>query len=130
MSRYIPEAIRQMVAERANNTGEYCLLPQHMAGFPFEIDHITSLKHGGGSSLDNLALSCPICNGNKGSDLGTFVEGQLVRFFNPRTDNWREHFELFYGKILPKTPIGEATARIFDFNRPEDIAVRQKLQGL
>ncbi|MEQ1745551.1 MAG: HNH endonuclease [Saprospiraceae bacterium] len=127
MSRYIPESARQLVAERANYKCEYCLLPQHIAGFPFEIDHITSLKHGGSSSPDNLALSCPICNGNKGSDLGTFVDGQLIRFFNPRTDIWVDHFELYHGKILPKTPIGEATVRIFDFNHPEDIALRQKL---
>ncbi|MBX2889729.1 MAG: HNH endonuclease [Saprospiraceae bacterium] len=128
MSRYIPESIRQFVAERANYQCAYCLLPQHIAGFQFEIDHIVSIKHRGSSSPDNLAFSCPICNGNKGSDLGTFVENQLVRFFNPRKDVWSEHFELSHGKILPKTPTGEATAQIFDFNRPEDIAVRRKLE--
>lgn len=130
MSRYIPESVRQLVAERANHRCEYCLLPQRVAGFQFEIDHIVSLKHRGSSYPDNLAWSCPICNGNKGSDLGTLLEGQIVRFFNPRNDAWEEHFEIINGKILSKTPIGEATVRIFDFNRPEDIMVRQKLASV
>ena len=60
MSRYIPESIRQFVAERANYQCEYCLLPQRIAGFQFEIDHIISIKHSGSSSPDNLAFSCPI----------------------------------------------------------------------
>jgi len=133
MSRYIPESVRLLVAARANHRCEYCLLPQKVAGFSFEIDHVISLKHGGSSATDNLAWSCPLCNGNKGSDLGTLVGShpkQLVRFFNPRTDVWEEHFEILDGEILSKTPIGEATVRIFDFNRPEDIAIRQKLAAI
>ncbi len=133
MSRYIPEVVRQLVANRANHRCEYCLLPQNVAGFQFEIDHVISLKHGGNSDPNNLAWSCPLCNGNKGSDLGTLLDAYsnpIIRFFNPRTDVWDDHFDIIHGQILSKTPIGEATVKIFDFNRTEDIAIRQKLVAI
>lgn len=104
-----------------------------MAGFQFEIDHVISLKHSGSSNPDNLAWSCPLCNGNKSSDLGTLLDiypKQLIRFFNPRTDVWDDHFEVFHGKILSKNSIGEATVKIFDFNWAEDIDIRQKLGAI
>ncbi|WP_428667592.1 HNH endonuclease [Runella sp.] len=58
MSRYIAEATRQIVAKRANYCCEYCLISQEEVFFPFQIDHSISLKHGGITSLENLAYSC------------------------------------------------------------------------
>lgn len=133
MSRYIPDTLRKQVAQRANFRCEYYRLPQQVSGFSFEIDHITSLKHGGKTRFDNLAYACPICNGNKGSDLGTILaqnSKHLVRFFNPRTDDWFDHFELQNGVILAKSDIGAATIKIFDFNREQDILYRQKLSAI
>ncbi len=130
MSRYIPEAIRRLVAERAGFRCEYCLIPQIVGGFSFEVDHIISIKHGGDSNPDNLAYCCPICNGCKGSDVGTFVSGALVRFFNPRTDIWLEHFGLEAGFIRGLTPVGEATVNILRFNEIDDVIQRQKLLSI
>ncbi len=46
--------------------------------------------------------------------------GRLVRFFDPRHDNWPDHFVFppssEYGVIIGVTPIGEATAEGFGFN--------------
>ena len=130
MSRYIPETVRRLVAERAGFKCEYCRLPQGVGGFSFEIDHIISIKHGGNSDPSNLAYCCPICNGSKGSDVGTYVDGELVRFFNPRTDDWFAHFALEKGWITGLSPIGEATVSIFEFNDIEDVIQRQKLESI
>lgn len=43
------------------------LLPQHQSlmNVTFEVDHILPEKEGGLTMSDNLALSCPLCNGFK-----------------------------------------------------------------
>jgi hypothetical protein len=73
-----------------------------------QIDHIVSLKHGGENSEENLAVGVSTCNLNKGTDLGSINRktGELVRLFNPRRDQWSEHFCLKDGRIKPLTDIG------------------------
>ena len=80
--------------------------------------------------LENLAFACPICNRKKGADLGTMVGDppKLVRFFNPRTDRWTEHFSLEEsGEIISITDVGEATVKFLDFNHPDAVIQRRKL---
>jgi hypothetical protein len=130
MKERISELIRRQVAERAECRCEYCLMPEKFLATVFHIDHIRSRKHGGKTILINLAYACPHCNQNKGSDIATFLDDTnelTIRFFNPRKDRWQEHFEVNYGEILSKTPIGEATIKILDFNQPERIMLRQVL---
>lgn len=130
MSRYIPISTRKKVADRAKFACEYCLLPQRASFFVFQIEHIISLKHGGLNDLSNLAFSCPICNRNKGTDLGTLTGDPpvLTRFFNPRIDDWKLHFSLdASGEIIPKSDIGKATVSALDLNNIESIIDRNKL---
>lgn len=95
------------------------------------MDHIISRKHGGTDDDANLAVACFHCNRRKGSDLGSLDSlGQLVRFFNPRTDTWREHFRLNDTRIVPLTAIGSVTERIFGFNDIGRIAERWHLLRL
>jgi len=61
-SAYIPSALRQMVYERAGGRCEYCLVPEILSFANHEIDHIIAQKHGGPTAVDNLALSCALCN--------------------------------------------------------------------
>jgi homogentisate 1,2-dioxygenase len=93
----------------------------------FEIDHIISLKHGGGNAPENLAFTCLYCNQNKGSDIGTVLlpAHTFVRLYNPRKDIWHEHFEISGALILSKTEVGEATIKILKFNDVERIIERQ-----
>lgn len=132
MSEPIPKTLKRRVANRGNLRCEYCLLPETLSFYSFHIDHIVSLKHGGKSNFQNLAYCCPDCNFYKGSDLGTFVQGDedLIRFFNPRKDKWDDHFQLQDGCIVGKTNIGMATERIFRFNEPERLIFRQQLIAL
>ncbi|TAK43160.1 MAG: HNH endonuclease [Saprospiraceae bacterium] len=131
MSRSIPDKLRLLVAERAAFSCEYCHVHQDDLIFSCQVDHIISLKHGGQTREDNLAHSCLTCNVNKGSDIGTVLSsgGRLTRFFNPRKDKWATHFTISSGVIMPKTRIGEATARIFQFNAPERVLRRQLLMA-
>ncbi len=66
-----PEAVRKLVQSRAFDGCEYCLLELSDAGFPHEIDHVISRKHGGTSDPGNLALACYLCNRYKGSDIAS-----------------------------------------------------------
>lgn len=129
MSRYIPAMTREMVAHRAENRCEYCLFPQEASFLAFEMEHIIAEKHGGSSDTDNLALACPYCNRNKGSDLGSLdpTTGQLTPFFNPRTQRWRDHFTLNGAEIIALTPEGRVTERILQLNDPDRLPERQGL---
>lgn len=87
------------------------------------------MKHGGPTEFDNLAYACSFCNRQKGSDVGSLdpATGDFVRFFNPRTDHWREHFELVGTVIVPLTAIGRATTQILNFNHVDRLLERQEL---
>src|SRR5580700_4800114 len=117
---HIPVAMRRLVRKRAGNRCEYCGIHEDDTEFGCEADHIIGEKHLGRTDPENLALACFFCNRNKGSDLGSIRSTDdpvFVRFFNPRTDDWSDHFEydaLLY--IQPKTDIGQVTARILGFN--------------
>jgi hypothetical protein len=130
MGAYISDRIRHLVADRANQKCEYCKIHEDQSFLRFQVDHIISIKHGGDTVEENLAWSCFLCNNNKGSDIGTILtpNNQLVRFFNPRTDNWDEHFEIIDHVIHPFTSIGEATIKILKLNDIERIMERQLVQ--
>jgi len=129
---YISAELRRLVAVRADHLCEYCLIHQDDTFFACAVDHIVSKKHGGLSREENLAYACMICNSNKGSDISSLVPGtgELVRFFNPRIDRWRDHFRLDQAIIVPLTEIGEATVRILGFNQDGRLLERRTLQAM
>ena len=129
MSRYISKVLREIVAKRAQYRCEYCQIQENRTFYKFQVDHIISVKHGGITEIDNLALACTVCNRNKGSDLGTYIDDkleELVRFYNPRKDFWSDHFEMLdTGVIAPQTDIGKATEKILGFNHPYSVMERK-----
>ena len=129
MSRHIPQALRQTVALRANYCCEYCRLPELAVMLRFQVEHVISIQHGGKTILPNLAFSCPICNSRKGPNVGTLLEDEetFIRFFHPRKDDWKSHFEIRNGLILPKSQIGEATVKILNFNDMDLVLERLEL---
>ena len=118
MSHHVPAALRRQVRERANRLCEYCLLHERDDWVGFQIAHILSKKHGGHTTLSNLALACLDCNVAKGSDLGSVTrpDGNLIPFYHPRQDRWTAHFQLNGHRIVPLTETGEVTCRILGFN--------------
>lgn len=130
MSSYVSAALRRLVAERAENLCEYCLIHQDDAFFGCEVDHIISEKHDGPTTAENLAYACVFCNRAKGSDIGSIVRstGAFTRFFNPRTDLWAAHFALDNVTIVALSDIAEVTAHILDFNSSERLLERETLR--
>ncbi|MBD2594416.1 HNH endonuclease [Nostoc spongiaeforme FACHB-130] len=126
---YIPVALRRLVEERANHKCEYCLLPTKVALFPHEIDHIIAEKHGGKTDVENLALTCWRCNRHKGTDLGSFdpQTGVFSFLFNPRTQQWSEHFSFSELTNMGLTDVGRTTVHLLQINNEERIAERQRL---
>ncbi len=126
---YIPEALRRMVYDRANGHCEYCLLDTRYTYFPYEIDHIVAEKHGGRTEADNLCLSCFECNRHKGSDIASYDEQteEIVRLYNPRRDQWMEHFRLQDARIVPLSPIGNVTVKLLQLNARERVLERSEL---
>lgn len=94
-----------------------------------EVDQIVSVKHGGITVPENLAYACFHCNRHKGTELGSLSlrTGKLVRFFNPRSDYWTQHFCVNEARIETLTETGEVTSRMLEFNHPERLAFRRLL---
>lgn len=117
---------------RAGHRCEYCLIHEQDAGFPHQVDHIVSRKHGGSSTADNVALACIICNRYKGSDVASINpgSGQVVRLFHPRHDQWADHFRIQAEVIEALTEVGMVTLQVLRLNAPERLAERRLLQTL
>ena len=125
MSTHIPLALRRAVILRANGRCEYCGKPQ--IGFiPHEVDHVIAQKHGGATTVENLAFACFECNRYKGSDIASFdpLTGTLVLLFNPRKDLWVNHFRYTKGEIVPLTSIGRVTVMLLRLNDSARITER------
>lgn len=129
MAETIPNALRQLVFDRAEGHCEYCRLSQMVAAHKHEPDHIIPLQHDGLTDAVNLALACARCNRYKGYNVGSFdpETGELTIFFNPRKDKWSDHFRLDGAIIQPLTPQGRVTAKMLHFNDANRIEERQKL---
>ena len=126
---YIPAELYRLVVSRAGGCCEYCHLSQADASFTFHIEHVIAEKHGGTTMQDNLCLSCPECNTFKGSDIASFDDFDGTRIlsllYNPRTQNWSDHFRLNGAVIEPLTPEGRVTVKILQMNRVEAVSARK-----
>ena len=128
MSSYVPIELRRQTATRAEGLCEYCLIHEDDTFMGCQVDHIVSEKHGGLTDLNNLSIACTCCNRAKGSDIGSVtIAGLFCRFFNPRIDNWSDHFVLNGFRIVSRTDIGEVTARILEFNAIDRLLEREEL---
>lgn len=127
--RYIPVKIRIAVIERANGMCEYCLCWAHNSLHTFCVDHIIPISKDGQTVLINLAYACSGCNGFK-LDKTTATDPetqQKVRLFNPRTDDWNEHFKWSDDtlQMTGLTTIGRATIDCLKLNREGVVNIRR-----
>ena len=129
---YVSAELRRLVIAGAEGLCEYCLIAEEDTFYGCEVDHIISEKHGGPTAGENLAFACACCNAAKGSDVGSinWENGGFVRFFNPRTDRWSDHFVLVEDRIESETPVGTVTTRILGFNSTERLLERLTLQDM
>jgi HNH endonuclease len=126
--RYIAEGLKELVIKRAHNCCEYCLLANGDYIFAHQIDHIIALRHRGSTQASNLCLSCFSCNNAKGTDLSSvdWETEQIIPLYNPRRDQWGDHFSLDHVTIQALSPVGRVTVFLLDMNSPQRILEREK----
>ena len=123
------ESTRQLVRERAAHRCEYCRLAQTALPWArFHVEHIRARQHGGSDDVDNLALACRRCNWHKGPNLTAIdpESGNLATIYNPRLEDWSEHFKIVEYLIIGLTATGRATAALLAMNHPDRVHVRRE----
>jgi hypothetical protein len=131
MSRaYVSEALRKSVAEAARYRCGYCQTLEEIVGYPLHVEHIHPRALGGPSTEENLWLACSVSNNYKGSQIEAEdpVTKSLTSLFNPRTQNWAEHFAWSDDGtyINGLTPVGRATIIALQLNAPVRVHARRR----
>ncbi|AFY74792.1 restriction endonuclease [Synechococcus sp. PCC 7502] len=116
MSRpYISVELDRNIRNIAKHRCGYCLSPQKLVMARLEIEHIIPISKGGSNEESNLWLACPICNSHKAGKIEAIdpVTDEVVALFNPRTQDWSEHFAWSEDgiRIVGKTATGRATVK-------------------
>jgi len=119
-------ALERLVRERAGEVCEYCRLQQKFSELLFVIDHIIARQHGGKTEEDNLAVCCEFCNRHKGPNVAGVDpdSGVIVPLFNPRRDQWIDHFRWEKAIAVGLTPSARATIRTLAMNHPVQLLRR------
>lgn len=122
-----PREIRHQVEQRAAGRCEYCRMHQPLQGATFHIEHIVPRSLGGQSDIENLAWACPGCNLHKSNriDVPCTESGTAIPLFNPRRDNWSDHFHWASYRIIGLTPVGRVTVEALALNHERRIRIRQ-----
>ena len=97
----------------------------------FHVDHIIAKQHIDEVSDDPelLAWACSECNYHKGPNLVSIdpMSKKQTDLFNPRQDDWNDHFQMDAGSIVGLTSKGRATARLLNVNTPRLVRLRREL---
>lgn len=123
-------SLRAKARARAGRRCEYCRLHEvDLPLWPFHIEHILPIKHGGIDDLKTLAWSCHHCNLAKSSNLsGRDIEtGRIVVLFNPRRQRWKKHFKWDGPRLVGLTACGRATIYVLNINKAHRIELREML---
>ena len=125
----VPKLLREKVEATAKHRCGYCLSAAAIVGAPMEIDHLVPESLGGLTEEENLWLACSLCNDHKSDRVSALdpITGEFVRLFNPRHQEWNEHFGWTGAgdRIVGLTPIGRATVAALHLNRPSLVKARQ-----
>lgn len=125
----LSETLRQKVRQKAENRCEYCLSHQDYIMGRLQIDRIQPLAKGGMDTEDNLCLACELCNQYKWVQTESLdpQSGETVSLFNPRQQQWKEHFTWSTDgtEIIGITACGRATIAALRLNNNLAVIVRQ-----
>ena len=126
----IPDHLKIKIRQTARHRCGYCLLLQKYSPIVFQFDHYNPVSKGGTNDENNLWLACGNCNNAKSDHTECFdsVPETTVPIFNPRTQNWYEHFEWDETGtiIVGKTPVGRGTVELLKLNDERIVAVRRE----
>lgn len=121
------DTTRNFVRVRAGNRCEYCQLHQEDSPLAaLHVEHVIPRKHDGNDELENLALACIDCNLHKGPNLTGLDPdtGKLCRLFDPREQNWDEHFMWVGIEIVGITDAGRTTVKVLNMNSSDQLELR------
>lgn len=125
----ISDELKSKIRRQAKNRCGYCLTPQEIVSMTFEMEHLRPVADGGTDDEENLWLACRNCNGFKHAKTGAVdpITNAKVSIFNPRTQNWHEHFEFSQDEteIIGKTPTGRATVIALRLNYEQAVNARK-----
>ncbi len=125
----VPETVRLLVRQAVGDRCGYCHSPQHLVMGKLEIEHIVPRARGGSDDESNLWLSCSLCNRYKGMQVEAAdpKTKEVVRLFNPRADDWQEHFRWNADgvKVMALTQQGRATIAALNVNNEVAVEVRR-----
>jgi hypothetical protein len=127
---HIPKKLRHQIVEDAGILCGYCLSDETLMGVSLAVDHIIPIAAGGSTERQNLWLACRSCNEFKGAQTQALdpESKQLAPLFNPRTQDWYEHFAWSKDKaeVVGLTPTGRATVIALQLNRPLLVQARRR----
>lgn len=125
---HVGSKLRSTVIARAENRCEYCRFSQVGQEATFHIDHILPVSRGGTDDSENIALACVSCSLRKASRTKTIDPefGNDVPLFNPRRQNWHDHFQIDGAQIVGRSAIGRGTVDALQMNRPLAVAIREE----
>ena len=114
---------------RGQGLCEHCRSCMDYTGHQFTVDHITPESQGGTNHLDNLCFCCFWRNSYKQARMAIRdpLTKRVARLFNPRTDNWGDHFRWSptTTRVIGRTAVGRATIRALRLNRPSLVKGRR-----
>lgn len=126
-------SVRTEVKTRANDKCEYCHSPERFSVSGFSIEHVVPQSKGGMTELENLAFACQQCNNHKYNltEAIDSVTKTLFPLFNPRRDEWSQHFawDYQYLRIVGLSGTGRATVEQLKLNRSNLINLRHLLSS-
>lgn len=125
----VSKSLREKISKQARYRCGYCLTSERIVGAPMEIDHIIPVALGGPTDEMNLWLACSLCNDHKNDRIAMLdpETDEIVRLFNPRLEDWREHFAWSADgeRMIGQTPKGRATILALNLNRPSLVRARR-----
>jgi HNH endonuclease len=87
------------------------------------------LSRQGANDEANLALACRSCNLRKGNRISGVASDSNteVRFFQPRQNQWNEHFQVDTesGLVMGITAVGKVTVENLEMNSTAQVSARQ-----
>ncbi|HKZ84963.1 MAG TPA: HNH endonuclease [Anaerolineae bacterium] len=120
--------LRLRIAAQARYRCGYCQTQEVVSGIPLTLEHIIPKARGGSDVEENLWLSCRLCNEAKGvlTEAVDPQTGTTVPLFDPRSQDWAEHFawDEQSTQILGLTPIDRATIQALALN--DELRVRAR----
>lgn len=130
MSPHISKTLRSKIAKDSRFRCGYCLSSEALTGIACEVDHLIPVSNDGQTTEENLWLVCGPCNKHKSGRTSArdTTSKKWVRIFNPRQDNWADHFEWQADGLLifGKSAVGRATVAALQMNRELLVNARRR----